>query len=159
MLALMEQHVSSDGTISDSSYSTIGHVSSDGTVSDSSYSTRGYASDIIKEYAAICFFFFFFNDLNDNSNSDYNHNNYNYHYNHNNNNDNNHRNSLDPDDFHITDSDSNRAARLTEAAVGVLTSQRVNMSYCNSAQDTKNSVSANDLKNILESISRTVIGF
>ena len=60
--------------------------------------------------------------------------------------------SLDPDDFHITDSDSNKAARLTEAAVGVLTSQRVNMSFCNSAQDTKNSVSANDLKNILESI-------
>ena len=60
--------------------------------------------------------------------------------------------SLNPEDFHITDSDSNKAARLTEAAVGVLTSQRINVEFCNQAQDTTNSVGADQIKNILQSI-------
>jgi hypothetical protein len=53
--------VKSDGTVQNSSYSTIGHIKSDGTVQNSSYSTIGYAKGIKKEWAAVAFFFFKFN--------------------------------------------------------------------------------------------------
>lgn len=60
--------------------------------------------------------------------------------------------SLDPDQFRITDSDSNKAARITEAAVGILMSQRIDMEICNACQDTSCGVKPDDIKNILESI-------
>ena len=60
--------------------------------------------------------------------------------------------SLDPDAFRITDNDSAMAARITEAAVSVMTSQRVDMQICNKCKDTSNGIYPQDIKNILESI-------
>jgi hypothetical protein len=52
--------VKSDGTVQNSSYSTIGYIKDDGTVQNSSYSTIGYARGVKKEWAAVTFFFFKF---------------------------------------------------------------------------------------------------
>ena len=60
--------------------------------------------------------------------------------------------SLDPDAFRITDNDSATAARLTEAAVGIMTSQRVDVGICNKVQNPKEQVRSDKIKNILESI-------
>jgi len=53
-------YVKEDGTVQNSSYSTLGYVKEDGTVQNSSYSTIGYAKGIKKEWAAVAFFFFSF---------------------------------------------------------------------------------------------------
>jgi hypothetical protein len=53
--------VKSNGTVQNSSYSTIGYIKDDGTVQNSSYSTIGYAKGVRKEWAAVAFFFFRFN--------------------------------------------------------------------------------------------------
>jgi hypothetical protein len=53
--------VKSNGTVQNSSYSTIGYIKDDGTVQNSNYSTIGYAKGIDKKWAAVAFFFFRFN--------------------------------------------------------------------------------------------------
>ena len=57
---------------------------------------------------------------------------------------------LDPDAFRLTDNDAARALRITEATMGILTSQRVNMEVCNSSKN--ENVSANEIKDIIETI-------
>ena len=57
---------------------------------------------------------------------------------------------LDPDMFRITDNDSAKAARITESAVGIMTSRKVSTEYCNNAKDSR--VSAIQIKDILETI-------
>lgn len=58
--------------------------------------------------------------------------------------------SLDPDDFRITDSDALKAARLTEAAVGLMTSQKIDTICVDNCHDSR--VSSNNIRTILESI-------
>jgi hypothetical protein len=53
-------YVKSDGTVENSSHSTIGYVKDNGTVENSSHSTIGHASGVKKEWAAVVFFFFKF---------------------------------------------------------------------------------------------------
>jgi hypothetical protein len=53
--------VQSDGTVENSSHSTIGYILDDGTVEDSSHSTIGHADGVKKTWAAVVFFFFDFN--------------------------------------------------------------------------------------------------
>ena len=60
-LIISVAYVKKDGTIQNSSYSTLGYVKDDGTVQNSSYSTLGYAKNVKKEWAAVVFFFFKFN--------------------------------------------------------------------------------------------------
>lgn len=58
--------------------------------------------------------------------------------------------SLDPDDFRITDSDSLKAARLTEATVGIMTSQKIDAATIDNCHDSR--VSSKNLTSIMESI-------
>lgn len=58
--------------------------------------------------------------------------------------------SLDPDDFRITDNDAIKAARLTEAAVGLMTSQKIDIKCVDNCHDSR--VSSKNIKNILETI-------
>lgn len=58
--------------------------------------------------------------------------------------------SLDPDDFRITDSDALKAARLTEAAVGLMTSQKIDLRCVDNCHDHR--VSSKNIMTILESI-------
>ncbi|MGE8513186.1 MAG: 5-fold beta-flower protein, partial [Chryseobacterium culicis] len=51
-------YVKKDGTVENSSHSTIGYIKDDGTVENSNHSTIGYARGIKKEWAAIVYFFF-----------------------------------------------------------------------------------------------------
>ncbi len=45
--------------------------------------------------------------------------------------------NLDPDMFRITDNDSAKASRITEATMGILTTQKVNKEWCNNASDSR----------------------
>lgn len=58
--------------------------------------------------------------------------------------------NLDPEQFRITDNDSAKASRITEAAIGILTTQKVSREYCNNAHDSR--VKAEQVQNILENI-------
>lgn len=58
--------------------------------------------------------------------------------------------SLDPDDFRITDSDALKAARLTEAAVGIMTSQKIDLKCVDNCHDSR--VSSKNIMTILETI-------
>lgn len=58
--------------------------------------------------------------------------------------------NLDPDEFRITDNDAARAARVTEAAMGILTSHAVSIDYCNMSANNK--VKSIQIKSILETI-------
>ena len=58
--------------------------------------------------------------------------------------------NLDPEEFRITDNDAAKASRITESAIGILTSQSVNTKYCNIAKNER--VKAEQIKTILESI-------
>ena len=58
--------------------------------------------------------------------------------------------SLDPDDFRITDSDALKAARLTEAAVQLMTSQKIDLKCVDNCHDVR--VSSKNIMTILESI-------
>ncbi len=58
--------------------------------------------------------------------------------------------SLDEDNFRLTTNDAAKAARITEATMGIITSQKVDMRLCNSCSN--ESIRPNDLKDILESI-------
>jgi hypothetical protein len=58
--------------------------------------------------------------------------------------------NLDPDEFRITDNDSAKASRITNAAIDILTSKKVNMQYCYNAQDQR--VKASQIKVIMEDI-------
>ena len=60
--------------------------------------------------------------------------------------------SLDADSFRITDNDAAKAARYTESAVSVLSSQKVSMQYCNAAVAGSTRVKPTDIKYILEAI-------
>jgi hypothetical protein len=51
--------VESDGTVENSSYSTIGHIASDGTVEDASYTTIAHFPGVDMKWAAVIFFFDF----------------------------------------------------------------------------------------------------
>jgi hypothetical protein len=52
--------VKKDGTVENSSHSTLGYIKDDGTVENSSHRTLGYARGIKKEWAAVSYFFFKF---------------------------------------------------------------------------------------------------
>ena len=56
LLALGLFHVSAQ-TVTDSGYMTVAHISSDGTIQDDSYRTIGYAKGIPRKWAAFYFFF------------------------------------------------------------------------------------------------------
>lgn len=58
--------------------------------------------------------------------------------------------SLDQDTFRITDNDSAKAARLTEAAVSLMTSQRIDMNCAANCHDSR--VSTKNIVNVLETI-------
>jgi hypothetical protein len=58
--------------------------------------------------------------------------------------------NLDPEEFRITDNDAAKASRITESAIGILTSQSVSTKYCNIAKNER--VKAEQIKTILESI-------
>lgn len=58
--------------------------------------------------------------------------------------------NLDTDVFRITDNDAATAARLTEGAMTIMTTQAVNVDYCNIIADTR--VKAYQIKDILEKI-------
>ena len=58
--------------------------------------------------------------------------------------------NLDPDKFRITDNDSAKASRITESAIGILTTQKVSREYCNNAHDSR--VKSEQVQNILENI-------
>ena len=58
--------------------------------------------------------------------------------------------NVESDDFRLTDNDAAKASRVTEAAVSIMTSQKISMRYCNNARDQR--VSANQVKSILENI-------
>ena len=58
--------------------------------------------------------------------------------------------SLDPDDFRITDSDALKAARLTEAAVQMMTSQKIDARCVDNCHDSR--TSSKNITSILESI-------
>jgi hypothetical protein len=60
--------------------------------------------------------------------------------------------SLDPDEFHITDNDAALAARITENAMGYLTSQSVSIDFCNKSKDPSGLVKATEVKDIMEGI-------
>lgn len=56
------------------------------------------------------------------------------------------------DNFRLTDNDAAKASRITEAAVNVMTSQKVSKAKCTACQDIRNSVKAEYIKAILEQI-------
>ena len=58
--------------------------------------------------------------------------------------------NLDPDKFRITDNDSAKASRITESAIGILTTQKVSREYCNNAHDSR--VKSEQVQSILENI-------
>jgi hypothetical protein len=58
--------------------------------------------------------------------------------------------NVESDTFRLTDNDSAKASRATEAAMSIISSQKVSVKYCNNARDQR--VSANQIKDILESI-------
>lgn len=58
--------------------------------------------------------------------------------------------SLDPDEFRITDSDALKAARLTEAAVQLMTSQKIDIRCVDNCHDSR--VSSKNIMTILETI-------
>lgn len=58
--------------------------------------------------------------------------------------------NLAEDGFRLTSNDAATAARITEAAMGILTSQRVNINICNTCKNA--SVSSTELKGIIEAI-------
>ena len=58
--------------------------------------------------------------------------------------------NLDPDMFRITDNDSAKASRITESAIGILTTQKVSREYCNNAHDSR--VKSEQVQSILENI-------
>ena len=58
--------------------------------------------------------------------------------------------NLAEDGFRLTSNDAATAARITEAAIGILTSQRVNINICNTCKNA--SVSSSELKGIIETI-------
>lgn len=58
--------------------------------------------------------------------------------------------NLDPEKFRITDNDSAKASRITEAAIGILTTQKVSREYCNNAHDSR--VKSEQIQSILENI-------
>ena len=58
--------------------------------------------------------------------------------------------NLDPDKFRITDNDSAKASRITESAIGILTTQKVSREYCNNAHDSR--VKSEQVQRILENI-------
>ena len=60
--------------------------------------------------------------------------------------------SLDEDDFHITSNDANLAARITEATIGIFTSQKINMKRCKDATAKNSSINYDELCSIMESI-------
>lgn len=59
---------------------------------------------------------------------------------------------LSEENFRLTDNDYAKAARITEATMGVLTSQKISISRCNICKDLANSVRPEYIKAILESI-------
>lgn len=60
--------------------------------------------------------------------------------------------NLDPDQFRITDNDSSKASRITEAAIGIMTTQKVSKQYCSNAVSFDTRVKAEQLQVILEDI-------
>lgn len=60
--------------------------------------------------------------------------------------------NLDPEAFRITDNDSAKAARITEAAVGILTTQKVSKEFCNNAVYKDNRVKAEQVMSIFQNI-------
>lgn len=58
--------------------------------------------------------------------------------------------SLDPDDFRLTDSDTLKAARFTEAAVQLMTSQKIDIRCVDNCHDSR--VSSKNIMTILETI-------
>lgn len=58
--------------------------------------------------------------------------------------------NLDPEQFRITDNDSAKASRITESAIGILTTQKVSRQFCNNAHDAR--VKPEQIQSILENI-------
>lgn len=58
--------------------------------------------------------------------------------------------SLDPDDFRLTDSDALKAGRITEAAVQLMTSQKIDMKCVDNCHDSR--ISSKNMCTILETI-------
>ena len=58
--------------------------------------------------------------------------------------------SLDPDNFRLTDNDATIAARITESSMNYITSNYVSLDICNKCKDTN--VKATEIKDIVESI-------
>lgn len=58
--------------------------------------------------------------------------------------------SLNPDEFRITDNDAAKAAKYTESAMNKLTSQKVDLDLCNKCKN--ENVSSIEVKNIIEAI-------
>lgn len=58
--------------------------------------------------------------------------------------------SVDPEEFHITDNDAATAARITENTINYMTSHYVSLDICNKCKDSN--VKATEVKDIMESI-------
>lgn len=58
--------------------------------------------------------------------------------------------NIDAEEFRITDNDAAKAARITEAAIGIMTSQKVDVKLCDSAKVAP--VRTDDIRQIIESI-------